>query len=476
MLFNSLQYLFFLPIVVTIYYSCPARMRRALLLFASYYFYMSWRWEYGLLMLLSTLVDYFAALTIQKMDQPQARKTVLLVSLVTNLGILFTFKYYAFFMQSTSSVLNVLGIDFTAPILKVLLPVGISFYTFQSMAYTIDVYRKKLAAEKNFIDFALYVSYFPQLVAGPIERADQLLPQLKTHHPFLEDNIRRGFILILLGLAKKLVIADRIAPFVNEVYSHTQLYDGFTHLIATYAFAIQIYCDFSGYSDIAIGSALTIGVRLMKNFNLPYTATSVSDFWQRWHISLSSWFRDYVYIPLGGGRVNTSRWVFNVCAVFLLSGLWHGANWTFIIWGGYHAVLLLCERLMRQFRPYQANKSAIKTLLYRLVIFNLVCLGWIFFRAESCPSALDVIRTILTQWSLPQAMPFINTWLPEIIVSVAVFIGIEYFQTMDTDGRVSNWLCSTPRLLRWSVFYMVIIFILAFGQLGRGVEFIYFQF
>ena len=345
MLFNSFEYFLFLPAVVLLYFLLPFKWRNPFLLIASYYFYMSWKWEFGFLMLFTSAVNYVAGLRINSSKERRTQRLWLTLAIVASLGVLVYFKYANFFIAEASALLRILGADVRESYLKVILPVGISFFTFQALSYTIDLYKGKMHVEKNFINFTLFVSFFPQLVAGPIERATNLLDQFKKEQRFSSERLLEGSKLIIWGLFKKVVIADRLAAYVEQIYASPELFGGSTLFLATFFFAFQIYCDFSGYSDIAIGSAHILGFRLMQNFNLPYLAKSVRDFWHRWHISLSTWFADYVYKPLGGNRVSTGRWMFNIMAVYLVSGLWHGANWTFIIWGGIFGVLYILEFL-----------------------------------------------------------------------------------------------------------------------------------
>lgn len=341
MLFNSLEFLLFFPVVVALYFATPARYRWILLLAASYYFYAAWKAEYLVLIIGSTVVDYWAGLRMGRHETRTGRRPFLIASVVTNLGVLFTFKYFNFFNDSVRAVLDRANIFYDVPAFELLLPVGISFYTFQSLSYSIDVYRGQKTPERHLGIFALYVAFFPQLVAGPIERSTHLLPQFFEQHRFEYDRAVDGLRLILWGFFKKLVIADRLAIYVNEVYGNPGAHSGGAIALATYFFAFQIYCDFSGYSDIAIGSARVMGYDLMDNFRRPYFAKSIREFWSRWHISLSTWFRDYVYVPLGGSRVATWVWYSNLMIVFLVSGLWHGANWTFVVWGGLHGTYMV---------------------------------------------------------------------------------------------------------------------------------------
>ncbi|MBW2967124.1 MBOAT family protein, partial [Candidatus Woesearchaeota archaeon] len=350
MLFNSIHFLVFFPVVIVLYYSLAHKHRWILLLISSYYFYMSWKAEYVILIMISTLVDYIAGLQIFRSQSVVRKRLFLVLSILTNIGLLFAFKYFNFFSDSVREILQVFTIQLNPLTLKVLLPVGISFYTFQTLSYTIDVYRGRIMPEKHLGIFAVYVSFFPQLVAGPIERAKNLLPQFYRKVDFDYVLVVAGLKLMLWGFFKKVVIADRLAIMVDYIYGDVTGFTGLSLIIATVFFAFQIYCDFSGYSDIAIGAAQVMGIRLMDNFKRTYLATSASDFWRRWHISLSSWFRDYIYIPLGGNRLSRFRGCLNILVVFLVSGLWHGANWTFVLWGLLHGIYLTASAITAEFR------------------------------------------------------------------------------------------------------------------------------
>ncbi len=357
MQFNSIHFLFFFPIVIFTYFSIPHKFRWVLLLAASYYFYMCWKAEYVLLILFSTFVDYFCARRMEAVPKTSARKKYLVLSLVTNLGLLFSFKYFNFFSDNVQFVLDRFNLFVDLPYFNVLLPVGISFYTFQTLSYTIDVFLGKIKAERHFGIFAVYVSFFPQLVAGPIERGKNLLPQFQTVQSFDYNRVRFGMALMLWGFFKKLVIADRLATFINPIYNNPQDFSGVELMLATYAFAYQVYCDFSGYSDIAIGSAKIMGIDIMQNFRRPYFSKSASEFWRRWHISLSTWLNDYVYMPLlarvryWGGFATP----FALIMTFTLCGLWHGANWTFVMFGFVHGLAITIEILTKKSRKKLRN-------------------------------------------------------------------------------------------------------------------------
>lgn len=490
MLFNSVEFLIFFPIVVTAYFLCPQHYRWALLLAASYLFYAAWRMEYALLLLLSTVVDYTAARFMGGQVEQAGRGNYLALSLVVNLGLLFTFKYFNFFNESVRGLFTLFNMEYHFAGLDVLLPVGISFYTFQSLSYVIDVYRGKLQPEPHFGRFALYVSFFPQLVAGPIERATRMLPQFRGHHVFSDARVNSGLRLILWGLFKKVVIADRLAVYVNQVYNQPGDYTGWPLLVATYFFAFQIYCDFSGYSDIAIGAARIMGFDLMENFRQPYVAHSVAGFWRRWHISLSTWFRDYLYIPLGGNRVAQWRWYMNLALVFLVSGLWHGARWTFVIWGALHAFYVLMEIWLggvgvwgarRLGRP---NGAFLPDWLKIVITFHLVLFSWIFFRANRLDDALLIIQRIPQLGPIPFTEAIFAPWQAadvadmrlEMALSVGLIVILEIIQWYERYiANMERTFTSNPGWLRWLAYVAMAI---AIANLGAAIEtpFIYFQF
>ncbi len=396
MLFNSAHFLAFFPVVVCLYFALPHKSRWMLLLAASYYFYGSWRVEYLALLIGTTLVDYAVALWMDRTDDKTTRQRILILSLASNLGVLAFFKYANFFVHTTG------GLFTNLPELQILLPVGISFYTFQSMSYTIDVYRRTIPAERHFGIFATYVAFFPQLVAGPIERPAELLPQFRQTHTFNWTRIQDGLKLMLWGFFKKVVIADRLSYYVNVVYSDVPNHDGLTILLATYCFAFQIFCDFSGYTDIARGAARVMGYELMLNFRQPYLAQSTQDFWARWHISLSSWFRDYVYIPLGGNRVSRLKLYRNLFITFVLSGLWHGANWTFVIWGAMHGLYLVLGAATHDVRQRVVHTIGLDRVpralgaLRAIITFHLVLLAWVLFRANTLADVVLVFERLAT--------------------------------------------------------------------------------
>ncbi|HHE46218.1 MAG TPA: MBOAT family protein [Bacteroidetes bacterium] len=412
MLFNSFQFLIFFPIVVALYFALPHRYRWALLLAASYYFYACWRVEYLTLIIASTLVDYFSGIQIGKSRTRRRKSLFLGFSLFANLGMLFAFKYFNFFSRSVHAVLAQFNILYAAPELNVLLPVGISFYTFQTLSYTIDLYLGKREQERHAGIFAVYVAFFPQLVAGPIERSTRLLPQFFEKHGFDRARAVEGLKLMLWGFFKKVAIADRLAYYVNTVYARPGDQSGLSLLLATVFFAFQIYCDFSGYSDIAIGAAKVMGFDLMTNFRQPYFSRSIREFWRRWHISLSTWFRDYVFIPLGGSRVAGALALYrNLMVTFVVSGMWHGANWTFVIWGGLHGLYMIVSIATARIRNGLISLSRIDrspALLdaWRVfVTFNLVLAAWVFFRAADVSDAWLILSKISSSLLHPSVLP-----------------------------------------------------------------------
>jgi alginate O-acetyltransferase complex protein AlgI len=478
MLFNSLHFLLFFPIVTLVYFLIPHRYRWALLLVASYYFYMVWRPIYALLIVGSTLVDYIAAIQMSKTDREGIRKLYLFSSLVANLGILFIFKYYGFFIDTLNA--------FTAnnfDVIYLLLPMGISFYTFQTLSYTIDVYRKQREPEYHIGYFALYVTFFPQLVAGPIERSDRLIPQLRKEQAFDYVRTVEGLQRMVWGFFKKVVIADNLAVAVNHVYGNVEEMSGLTLLIATGFFAYQIYCDFSGYSDIAIGSAKILGIDLMENFKRPYFSTSIKEFWSRWHISLSTWFRDYVYIPLGGSKKGSVRTYVNVLIVFLISGLWHGASWMFVIWGAIHGLYQLYEKATynirdRLWKIFKLDGTWIQWTMKWIVTMGVVLISWIFFRAENIDDAMFILKSIILI-DFSNFLVLYNTvfndlsilnvsGLTSIIISFLTAISMEYLDAFNEKNEINNL----------SNIIIFVIIIILWGNLygSTSQEFIYFRF
>jgi D-alanyl-lipoteichoic acid acyltransferase DltB (MBOAT superfamily) len=402
-LFNSFQFWGFLALVLVLYRSLDHRWQNRMLLVASYFFYGCWDWRFLSLIFVSTLIDYHTGLRIHASDDPRRRKHFLLLSLIFNLGGLGIFKYYGFFAHEFSDMVATLGVSSSLPALNIILPVGISFYTFQTLSYTIDIYRGKLEPTQSFLDFALYVSFFPQLVAGPIERSSRLLPQIIAPRERRRGDFREGLQHILIGLFKKVVIADNMAYIVNGMFNSTTPLSGAEWLVALYAFAFQIYGDFSGYSSIAIGVSKWLGVDLMTNFDTPYFATSIRDFWRRWHISLSTWLRDYLYVPLGGNRNGNLMTYRNLMLTMLLGGLWHGAAWTFIVWGALQGALLSLDRLSVEHGLLKSEPSStLGRCISILVTFHLVCLSWLVFRAESMTQVWTALSAIFTDFRITE--------------------------------------------------------------------------
>lgn len=481
MLFNSLEYLIFFPLVVIIYFLTPYKYRWIPLLIASYYFYMVWKPIYIVLIVITTFINYLTGLAIGKTEDPLKRKRYLALGIISSLSMLFVYKYLNFFTDSATALFDYLNISFYLPYFRLLLPMGISFYTFQTLSYTIDVYRGTTKVEKHFGIFSLFVIFFPQLVAGPIERSDNLLPQFREKHDFDYKLATDGLKLIAWGLFKKVVIADRIAKLVNLVYNNVHEYTGFPLILATIFFAFQIYCDFSGYSDIAIGSAQIMGYRLMENFRRPYHSRSISEFWKRWHISLSTWFKDYVYIPLGGNRVVKWRWYYNLFITFLISGLWHGASWTFVTWGALHGFYHIFSIITANIR-----KKIVKTIgldklptLHKFIqigiTFILVCFGWIFFRANSLSDAIYVINHMFVGLGSSAAITTLGLDRFQLIIAFSS-IGLMELVHLIQEKRSIRKLVSTKAIwIRWSLYYILILWILLFGAFGSQ-EFIYFQF
>lgn len=480
MTFISLEFLIFFLAVVGVYFFLPYRARILFLLAASLFFYAYWNATYLILLIITVMTDYTASrlLAATPREKVRRRRLILGLSITTNLGILFTFKYFNFFADSFIAALNGLGIPADPVVLQVLLPVGISFYTFQSMSYTIDVYRGDLEAERDPLRLLTFVAFFPQLVAGPIERATNLLPQFRETYRFDEARIVEGLRYILWGAFKKMVIADRLALYVNAVYNDVGSYTGAPLIIATVFFAFQVYCDFSGYSDIAIGTARILGFNLMDNFRQPYVSKSLGEFWRRWHISLSSWFRDYLYIPLGGNRKGFRRTLINIMIIFLVSGLWHGASWTFVIWGGIHGLGIVIENLSQRARA--GRKPLLPPLGRWAVTFVVVCLAWVFFRANSLSDAGYILANLFTFTDANIYAPFAGGVLrpiQEFWLSVGLIGFLMVWDFLDDTRLTHNQLLHTRPVFRWTMYYALgafCLFALVYGSTGQ--EFIYFQF
>lgn len=472
MLFNSVEFLIFFPTVVLLYYFFPHKLRWFLLLIASCIFYMAFIPRFILILFFLILVDYFAGIYIER-SKGKKRKVLLIISLLSNIGILSLFKYFNFFSQNLNLALNFLSLQQFIPSLNLILPLGLSFHVFQSMSYTIEIYTRKKKAEKHLGIYALYVMFFPQLVAGPIERAKNLLPQFHKKHTFNSGMATSGLQLILWGFFKKVVIADRLGLFVDSVYSSPSGFPAPILILATYAFAYQIYCDFSGYSDIAIGSARVLGFKLMTNFSNPYSSTSIPEFWKKWHISLSSWFRDYVYIPLGGNRVNAWKWCRNILIVFMISGLWHGADWKYVLWGTLHGIFILMTLGFGKYlNPHIKINSTLKNLLGVIVTFNLTSFAWIFFRAKNVSEALVIINKILTPVF---AFDYSILRTNGILTTLIFILILEILQYLQKDKPIWELFTNKPRILRWSAYYAALFIIIFYGEFHKA-KFIYFQF
>ncbi len=479
MIFNSFQFIIFFIAVSLTYYALNPRFRWLLLLVASCYFYMAFVPEYILILFLTIIIDYIAGIFIEK-STGSNRKLLLIISLISNIGILAIFKYYNFFTENLAAIVELVSgktfhfktldeflsfLNFSG---KILLPIGLSFHTFQAMSYTIEVYRGKFPAEKHFGIYALYVMFYPQLVAGPIERPQHVLPQLKMHHSFDFENIKAGLMRMAWGFFKKVVFADRVGLMVDAAFAHQSLQSqsSSTLLMATFLYSFQIYCDFSGYCDIALGSAKVLGINLMENFQTPYSSKSIGEFWRRWHISLSSWFKDYVYFSLGGSRVGLSRTYINVMIIFLLSGFWHGNTWNFVLWGAIHGFYLIFGQIRDKYFG-EIDTSGIKKYLHLLATFVLVMLAWIFFRAENLNDSLFILKKILLFDFSQPFLSAINT--NELIFSfllLAVILWKEkYFNRISTKSDVKFYLLFSCFVL---VSYLFGVF--------QAKQFIYFQF
>jgi alginate O-acetyltransferase complex protein AlgI len=475
MLFNSVTFGVFFAITYTLYVLLRHRMQNVLLLIASYVFYGFWDWRFLGLIITSTLVDYYCGLGIHRSNEPSIRRRYLMLSVCTNLGVLGFFKYFNFFASSFYALAMRVGWEVDPITLNVILPVGISFYTFQTMSYTIDIYRKLMLPTRNLLDLAVFVAFFPQLVAGPIERAANLLHQVETPRRLTESQFFRGIWLIFLGLFKKVFIADNLAPMVDAVFASDADPSGLRILVAIYAFAFQIYGDFAGYSDIARGLAKIMGFEIMLNFRMPYFARNVRDFWRRWHISLSTWLRDYLYITLGGGRRGTLRVYSNLMITMGLGGLWHGAAWTFVVWGIYQGILLVVHRILAPFfqRLRRLFDFAAGGLLWELarigVTFQFVCVGWLIFRANSFTQIVDYSSRMIFELGHPGA---VKQDLARLAFYVGPLLPLQVAKELSGDMHV------LARLVWWKrgIVYFIMAALLAAAGAAGGRAFIYFQF
>jgi alginate O-acetyltransferase complex protein AlgI len=477
-LFNTISFAIFLPIVYLLYWLLAKKkivFQNLLLLVASYFFYACWDWRFLLLLIFSTLLDYTTGIKMSNAANQSQKKFWFWLSIIINLGFLGVFKYYNFFIESFTTAIAQLGFQVNPYTIKVILPVGISFYTFHGLSYVIDIYYDRIKAEKNFIDYSVFVSFFPLLVAGPIERATHLLPQIQKKRVFNYRTSVDGLRQILWGLFKKIVIADQCAEYANQIFNQSETFHGSTLIVGALLFAFQIYGDFSGYSDIALGTARLFGIELLRNFAFPYFSRDIAEFWRRWHISLSTWFRDYLYIPLGGNKGGLSSKIRNTFIIFLVSGFWHGANWTFIIWGLLNALFFMPLLISKSNRVNLETVAQgkifpnIKELGSMILTFSLVCFAWIFFRASSVTHAIQFIKQIFSKeiFSKPHVFPL------HVFALLLFFIFIEWL------GREQQYALAQLGLtwnkwLRYTFYYTLIIFIFWFS--GKEQQFIYFQF
>jgi alginate O-acetyltransferase complex protein AlgI len=498
MLFNSIDFLIFFPVVTALYFLLPHRLRWILLLTASCAFYMFFIPIYILILLVTITIDYFAGILIERSDG-KSKKLFLATSIISLCAFLFSFKYFDFFNANVAAIAQFLDLRYPISPLKIILPIGLSFHTFQSLSYVIEVYRGNQRAERNFGVYALYVMFYPQLVAGPIERPQNLLHQFYEKHRFEPARVVEGLKLMFWGMFKKVVIADRLAVLVNQVYGHPRDYTGLWLILATIFFAFQIYCDFSGYSDIAIGAARVMGFGLMQNFNRPYFASSIAEFWRRWHISLSTWFRDYLYIPLGGNRVGRARCYLNIFITFLVSGLWHGANWTYVVWGALNGAYLIAGLNYRRLAGQSRSPQSILGKLAKVLgTFALTCFGWIFFRAQNIGDSIHIVRNlghdfggqlsyvagVLGQTASHRATfyqllvyngkPLIQ--LNELLMCLALIGLLLLAQILHGRGSLMVAFSRQPIWVRWPAYYASILTLGFLGAFHNSREFIYFQF
>ena len=494
MLFNSLDFMIFFPIVVLVYFIIPRKIRYIWLLVVSYYFYMCWNAEYALLIGISTVITYLSGLLLEKYQRTWLRKLVVALSFISNLGILIFYKYFDFILENVNLVLQKMDVQLVSNPFDIILPVGISFYTFQALSYTMDVYRNEIEPEKNPLRYALFVSFFPQLVAGPIERSKNLLKQVKNADNLKlwnYDRVANGFVMMVWGLFQKMVIADRISIYVDSVYENLYAVGTMETLFAAIGFSIQIYCDFAAYSTIAIGAAKVMGFELMENFDTPYFATSIKDFWRRWHISLSTWFRDYLYIPMGGNRKGKIRKYFNVLITFLVSGLWHGASWNYVLWGGLHGTYQVIGEILLPVRKKVVSLMKVNENVFSykfgqiLFTFSLTTLTWVFFRAENLEEALYFFERLFTRWN---PWVFFNEGLYKfgldrvevniLFVALITLFLVEWVK-YTKNKVISDFLMEQNLWFRWFMVIGWIVVILVYGEYGLTFDsnqFIYFQF
>lgn len=485
MTFNSWEFLLFYPVVALLYFVLPKRAKWIMLLIASYFFYMCYQAELVFLILGTTFISWVASNIIERTENKKTKKLCLAVTLIVCLGVLFFYKYFNFLSGSVTSLIELFGGTPSPVVLNLILPVGVSFYTFQTLSYVIDVYRGDIKTERNFFFYALFVSFFPQLVAGPIERPGNLIPQLKDPKPWNNDDAIKGAKHMIVGFFKKVAVADLLSLYVNEIYNDVESATALGVIIATAMFAVQIYCDFSGYTDIAIGCARIMGIRLMQNFNHPYTATTIKEFWSRWHISLSSWFKDYLYFPLGGSRCSKPRHLMNLFIVFLVSGLWHGAAWTYVIWGAIHGIYQIIGNLTIGKRNALLEKVGLSkkhpVVIYarRVIVFVLVCFAWLFFRANSTADALYLVKVLFTGFGtgLAETLKIMNLDLTNIlmcILSIATLIMIDHLLKYEDEIGGSYALTKNGTFIYYVWMIMFAWAILLSHDMSS--TFIYFQF
>lgn len=483
MLFNSMAFAIFLPIVFALYWILPHRFRWILLLASSYYFYMSWDARYIFLILFTTIVSYTAARLIENAAAEKKKKICLAAALTASLGVLFFFKYYNFFAASFAEAMQRFAIEIHPKTLAVIVPVGISFYTFQTLSYVIDVYRGVVPAEHHFGQYAAFISFFPQLVAGPIERSKNLLPQIRKEHKFNYDQASYGVLLMVWGFFKKLVVADNLAIHIDGIFQNVNSYTGLPLLVAALCFSLQIYCDFSGYSDIAIGTAKLFGIDLMTNFRSPYFSASIKEFWSRWHISLSTWFRDYIYIPMGGNRVGRLRHACNLMVTFLASGLWHGAAWTYVYWGGVHGAAQLLEGSLVPGKG-KVKKDVRHTPLWWIrvfLVFLFCCAAWILFRAENMGTVVYMFQNMFkgigefeSYWSSGVLQLGLGLAEPYLLGGVILLLAVFDYLSLRRDVILS--VKKLPAVLRWALYVAVLLIVIVLSPANASKEFIYFQF
>ena len=494
MVFNSMDFMIFFPIVVLVYFIIPRKIRYIWLLVASYYFYMCWNAEYALLIGISTIITYLSGLCLSYLKKNPLRKLVVALSFISNLGILVFYKYFDFILENINLILEKLNVQLVSNPFDIILPVGISFYTFQALSYTVDVYRKEIEAEKNPLRYALFVSFFPQLVAGPIERSKNLLNQIKQMDKMKlwnYDRVANGVITMVWGMFQKMVIADRVSIFVDAVYDNLHAVGTMETVFAAVGFSIQIFCDFAAYSTIAIGAAKVMGFELMENFDTPYFATSIKDFWRRWHISLSTWFRDYLYIPMGGNRKGKFRKYFNLMVTFFVSGLWHGASWNYVVWGGLHGFYQVIGEVTEPVRKKLTKVMKVNTEVFSyklgqiLFTFSLTTLTWVFFRAETIEEALYFFKRMFTVWN---PWVFFNEGLYKfgldrvevniLFSALVVMLLVELLKYIKKEV-VSDFLMKQNLWFRWIIVIALVISCVVYGEYGINFDsnqFIYFQF